>query len=98
MESCASARHGEYLEVMLVSVAAALYERRRTAAIREETLEPSMDFSALCAVSRTHLSVLAELALGELRVRSDARFYLESRASNADLCGGYIFDDRRYAI
>jgi hypothetical protein len=102
VESCGTARDFEELEVMLVAIAALLYALRTAASRREELLTPSMDFSSLRAVSRAHLCVLTELALGELRVRSDVRFSLEQWHDDADKGGarryGYAFGDRRYAV
>lgn len=102
VESCTTARNFEELEVLLVVIAALLYALRSAASRREELLVPAMDFSSLCAVSRAHLAVLAELALGELRLRSDARFSIEQWRDDAAPGGpqrfGYSFDDRRYAV
>jgi hypothetical protein len=87
------------LVASVVLAAAVLHALRKIARHREHAQAHWPELPAMDVIGETHFDKLTDLALAELRVRSDARFALKrwraAAAGAAPRCG-YVFENRRF--
>jgi hypothetical protein len=101
VEHRAAVHHAPWLITSVMVAAAALHALRLAAARREEEWGSWAELPALRVVSLVHLEKLGEVALGELRIQSDARFCFKRWSAGPDDDQphyGYVFENRRYRL